>query len=450
MFEKFLTVFKIPELRRKIWLTLALLCVYRLGYYITLPNIDQTQIRRNLEQMQTKNNPLGQTFQLVQLFSASDFGNATIFGLGIMPYISASIILQLLASVWPPLEKLQKEGEIGRKKINEYTRYLTVGLCFFQSIMWLQFMGQNLGASNFYRDFAGFYPMLVDAITMTTGSIFLMWVGEQIDEYGVGNGISLLIMAGILARVPKAIIELYNTYLAGGPELGGDRGIESLLILAALFIAVVVGVIFITQGQRRIPTQSAKHVRGRRVWGGQRQFLPLKVNQAGVMPIIFASSLLMFPTILFNWLNSTFLGNYEWMRQIAAAFSGERGFIYNLCYIALIYFFCYFWTAITFNPKEIANNLRDYGSFIPGHRPGKRTSEYLERVMLRITYVGAAFLSLVAVIPTVVQNMLNTDYVVASFFGGTGLLIVVSVGLDLIQKIDSHLVMRNYGGLLES
>jgi preprotein translocase subunit SecY len=213
---------------------------------------------------------------------------------------------------------------------------------------------------------------------------------------------------------------------------------------------VIFGVIFITQGQRRIPTQSAKHVRGRRVWGGQRQYLPLRVNQAGVMPIIFASSLLMFPTLALQWLGGTWLGDSAVMRTLTASFSGEKGFIYNICYIGLIYFFCYFWTAITFNPKDMANNLKDYGSFIPGHRPGRRTAEYLERVMVRITYVGAAFLALVAVIPTMVQSFLNIDFVIANFFGGTGLLIVVSVGLDLVQKIDSHLVMRNYGGLLES
>ncbi len=451
MFEKFITVFKIPELRRKIWLTLVLLCVYRLGYYITLPNIDQTQIKANMEKMQA-DTTMGQTFQLVQLFSASDFGNATIFGLGIMPYISASIILQLLASVWPPLEKLQKEGEVGRKKINEYTRYLTVFLCLFQSIMWLSYVKNTMGSDAVYSNYNDWYANLGNVITMTAGSVFLMWVGEQIDEYGVGNGISLLIMAGILARVPKAIVELYKDYFAGpnGVHLGGDNGVESLVILAVLFVAVVVGVIYITQGQRRIPTQSAKHVRGRRVFGGQKQFLPLKVNQAGVMPIIFASSLLMFPTIILNWLGKTSMGDWGWVQALRGSFSGERGFVYSLCYVGLIYFFCYFWTAITFNPKEIANNLRDYGSFIPGHRPGKRTAEYLERVMMRITYVGAAFLSLVAVIPTIVQDLLGTPFVVASFFGGTGLLIVVSVGLDLIQKIDSHLVMRNYGGLLES
>jgi preprotein translocase subunit SecY len=243
---------------------------------------------------------------------------------------------------------------------------------------------------------------------------------------------------------------MYVTFLKEGVKLGGERGIETLLILAVLFVAVIWGVIFITQGQRRIPTQSAKHVRGRRVWGGQKQSLPLRVNQAGVMPIIFASSLLMFPQLILQQVASSSWGDYWLIRQLSQSFSGEKGYVYNICYIGLIYFFCYFWTAITFNPKDMANNLKDYGSFIPGHRPGKRTAEYLERVMVRITYVGAAFLALVAVIPTVIQGFLNVDLVIASFFGGTGLLIVVSVALDLVQKIDSHLVMRNYGGLLES
>ena len=450
MLAKFATVFKIPELRKKIWLTLFLLFVYRMGFFITLPTINQAEMTKNFKKMQEQGNTLGQTLKLVELFSASSFGNSTIFGLGIMPYISASIILQLLGSVYPPLEKLQKEGEAGRKKINEYTRYLTVGLCFVQSYMWIHYIAGAGGTSIVHKEFSGFYPTLVSAITMTAGTIFLMWIGEQIDEYGIGNGISLLIMAGILARIPRAGKDLYDSFLKDGVKLGGDRGIESLLILAILFVAVIVGVIFITQGQRRIPTQSAKHVRGRRVWGGQKQSLPLRVNQAGVMPIIFASSLLMFPSLILQQVAQTSMGNWWVIQQLNLSFGGERGYIYNICYISLIYFFCYFWTAITFNPKDMANNLKDYGSFIPGHRPGKRTAEYLERVMVRITYVGAAFLALVAVIPTVIQGFLNIDFVIASFFGGTGLLIVVSVGLDLVQKIDSHLVMRNYGGLLES
>lgn len=454
MFAKFATIFKIPELRRKIYLTLLLLFVYRMGFYIALPHIDQVRMAESFKKLQSPGDSLGQTLELVELFSASNFGNSTIFGLGIMPYISASIILQLLGSVYPPLEKLQKEGEAGRKKINEYTRYLTVALCFVQSFMWLKFLAGQTGGGILYKTYstgwAGTYATFVAAITMTAGTVFLMWLGEQIDEYGIGNGISLIIMAGILSRIPKALSKLYETYLAKGVGLGGDTGVEKLLILALLFVAVVIGVIFITQGQRRIPTQSAKHVRGRRVWGGQKQFLPLRVNQAGVMPIIFASSLLMFPTIILQNLRTTSLGSWFIVEQLDSSFGGERGFVYNMCYIGLIYFFCYFWTAITFNPKDMANNLKDYGSFIPGHRPGKRTAEYLERVMVRITYVGAAFLALVAVIPTVVQGFLSIDFVIASFFGGTGLLIVVSVGLDLVQKIDSHLVMRNYGGLLES
>ncbi|HEX6986659.1 MAG TPA: preprotein translocase subunit SecY, partial [Planctomycetaceae bacterium] len=285
----------------------------------------------------------------------------------------------------------------------------------------------------------------------TAGTIFLMWIGEQIDAYGIGNGISLLIMAGIVAQMPAALANSFiQPALERGIALGTDTGIERLILLAALFVFVVVWVVLMTQGQRRIPIQSAKHVRGRRVMGGQRQYLPLRVNQSGVMPIIFASSLLMFPYFIFSG-----LGNTEWGRQsetvrMLADMFGGRGYVYNLLYVALIYFFCYFWTAITFNPKDMADNLKDYGSFIPGYRPGARTASYLEAVMVRITYVGAAFLAIVAVIPTLVGTWLNLDFTVASFYGGTGLLIVVSVVLDLVQKIDSHLVMRNYSGLLES
>src|SRR5205807_2084060 len=247
-------------------------------------------------------------------------------------------------------------------------------------------------------------------------------------------------MAGILARAPRAIGDLLEPALKRGVQLGGDRGVEQLIVLAALFLAVIFGVIFITQGQRRIPTQSAKHVRGRRVWGGQKQSLPLRVNQAGVMPIIFASCLLMFPTLILNQLSQMErVGQWWIIEQLHASFGGERGYIYNVCYIGLIYFFCYFWTAITFNPKDMANNLKDYGSFIPGYRPGKRTADYLERVIMRITYVGAAFLAVVAIIPSIISAALEVNPMVASFYGGTGLLIVVSVGLDLVQKIDSHL-----------
>jgi preprotein translocase subunit SecY len=276
-----------------------------------------------------------------------------------------------------------------------------------------------------------------------------MWLGEQIDEYGIGNGISLLIMAGIVARMPGAawqdiVIPIKET----GLELSagrGQMGVAMLLVLAALFVGVVLGVVLITQGQRRIPTQSAKHVRGRRVYGGTRQYLPVRVNHAGVMPIIFASSLLLFPSVLFQYLANS----YPWWRPIEQAFHRQESWTYNVLYVVLIYFFCYFWTAISFNPKDVSDNLKDYGSFIPGYRPGRRTADYLEKVMVRITYVGAGFLAVVAIIPTLVSSWAQINYSLSAFYGGTSLLIAVSVAFDLVQKIDSHLVMRNYRGLLE-
>jgi len=279
----------------------------------------------------------------------------------------------------------------------------------------------------------------------------LMWLGEQIDEFGIGNGISLLIMAGILARMPGALGDLIkNAEMQLVGVTAGRIGVEHLTILTLLFVGVVTGVVFITLGQRRIPTQSAKHVRGRRTYGGTRQYLPLRINQAGVMPIIFASSLLMLPAMFFGFLGNIFTGVSSQLSQVADMFNRGTSFIYNLMYVAFIYFFCYFWTAITFNPKEMSENLKDYGTFIPGYRPGKRTADYLEKVMVRITYVGAGFLAVVAIVPTIISSSLGVSFTIASFYGGTGLLIAVSVAFDLVQKIDSHLVMRNYRGLLES
>jgi len=468
MLQKFLLVFKIPELRNKLFLTLALLAVYRMGFWIPLPFIDQEVMNQAMKEMQEQQGGLGQVMQLVSLFSASQLGNNTIFGLGIMPYISASIIFQLLGTVYPPLEQLQKEGEAGRRKINEYTRYATVIICLGQSFFWIQALNGGMigGQSVILEPYRNFYFYMAGTVTMTAGTILLMWIGEQIDAYGLGNGISLLIMAGILSQMPAAAQTLIQPAFEQGVKLGSDTGIERFLILSFLFVFVVIWVIAITQGQRRIPMQSAKHVRGRKVMGGQRQFLPLKVNQAGVMPIIFASSLLMIPLFLFGMLsrqfpilgvdpeNQTFQAYaYDYWAQtvnfLSNSFATGQGFMYILSYIVLIYFFCYFWTAITFNPKDIADNLKDYGSFIPGYRPGERTAHYLEQVMTRITYVGAAFLAIVAVIPNMISNAMNIPFMVASFYGGTGLLIVVSVSLDLVQKIDSHLVMRNYSGLLD-
>ena len=453
--NKIITIFKIPELAQKIGITLLFLAVYRVGYNIPLPMLDQQRLNEQLAGAQR--GAFGQLLGFVSMFSGGALSQSTIFGWGVMPYISASIIFQLLASVYPPLEKLQKEGESGRKKINEYTRYATVPICLFQSTMWVQYLARNQssgGAEMFMPGYSHFYYILSAVLIMTAGTLFLMWLGEQIDEYGIGNGISLIIMAGILARIPSATKSLLfdqsghikESILTLGGGGGHDVGFEKLVVLILLFIGVVVAVVAITMGQRRIPTQSAKHVRGRRVFGGTRQFLPLRVNQAGVMPVIFASSLLMLPIFLLNMLTNT---GWGWVVYLHDNFQ-RQGYIYNLFYIALIYFFCYFWTSVSFNPKDMANNLKDYGSFIPGYRPGKRTADYLERVMMRITYIGAAFLAVVAIIPSLISSGMEVDYNVASFYGGTGLLIVVSVALDLVQKINSHLVMRNYPGLTES
>jgi preprotein translocase subunit SecY len=448
-------LFKVPELKRKILFTCLFLAIYRIGFYIPLPIVDQAKLASWQEA--TQSSAAGKVFGTVAMFGGTSIGMSTIFGLGIMPYISASIIFQLLGSVVPTLEAMMKEGESGRKRINEYTRYATVLLCAVQSAFWVQYMmSPKMGVvlPQYQTPWNGF----VCVCMMTAGTIFLMWVGEQIDEYGIGNGISILIMAGILARMPVALRDLWNN---SSPKLTpetGKYGIITIVILAGLFVAVVVGVIAITESQRRIPTQSAKHVRGRRVFGGTRQYLPLKVNQAGVMPIIFASSLLIFPSFILNslsqataaWRSDSWRPEslFAWVIQEGAESLTKQSYIYTVCYVILIYFFCYFWTAITFNPKDMSENLKDYGSFIPGYRPGRRTADYLEKVMLRITYVGAAFLSLVAVIPSIVQNSLQVDYTIASFLGGTGLLIVISVCLDLVQKIDSHLIMRNYSGLV--
>lgn len=456
MFEKLRIIFSIPELRKKVMLTIGLLAVYRIGFHIPLP-----MVATNLGE--AAGGGAADFFEKVSVFAASDLRQATIFGLGIMPYISASIIFQLLGSVYKPLEELKKEGEAGRKKLNEYTRYLTVAICIVQSYMYLRFMlmaGGNTGYGDINPNFlnaeaTGLYWgwQIVAVLVMTCGTVFLMWLGEQIDEYGIGNGISLLIMAGILAQMPQALYELVRNMK---PELTGltrgQVGVETLILLVILFVVVVFGVVFITLGQRKIPTQSAKFTRGRRVYGGTRQHLPLRINQAGVMPIIFASSLLMIPGVMFGFLAGQFesgSGLFNGLNMISLTMSDQSSYFFNLLYVALIFFFCYFWTAITFNPKEMSDNLRDSGTFIPGHRPGKRTTDYLEKVMVRITYVGAAFLGLIAIVPTIVYGSLGVPYSIAGFYGGTGLLIAVSVAFDLVQKIDSHLVMRNYRGLLE-
>jgi len=438
-----INIFKIQDLRNKILFTLALLCIYRIGFHIPVPGFDSNAIAE-MAQQRGADTPIGRVAEMLQMFSGGTLSNSSLFGLGIMPYISASIILMLLGEVVPALRKLRQEGQVGHKKIQEYTRYLTVPLCLVQSMMYMKMMG-GLTYAGMERQ-----AVLMGIVGMTAGTLFLMWLGEQIDEYGIGNGISLLIMAGIVSRMPWAIkIVIDNADLRVGAA-EGKYGPAVILFLIAAFIFVIAGAILITQGQRRIPIQQAKQMRGRRMYGGQRHYLPLRVNHGGVMPITFASSLMMFPPIIIQQLgNIPGLRDSAILSQIQDAFR-PASFTYNFVFIVMIFAFAYFWTTVQFQPKEMAKRLRDSGSFIPGLRPGHRTAEYLETVMIRITYFGAAFLAFIAVVPSVISQGLGVDFRVAMFLGGTGLLIVVSVSLDVVQRIESSLIMRNYEGFTEA
>jgi preprotein translocase subunit SecY len=449
MFQSFLNIFKVPELRNKVLFTLLMLGIYRIGFWVPLPGVDQAQFNKIQQQQSSDSSAAGRIASYVTLFSGGTLGQSTVFGLGVMPYISASIIFQLLGTVVPSLEKLQKDGESGRKKIQEWTRYATVPLCMLQAIMWLTYMERSKFVGTFYiRDhFLSFWVLGI--MLLTAGCIFLMWLGEQIDEYGLGNGVSLIILAGIVSRMPSAIqLLIKETNFSSVPDANKPITLGKVVTLAALFVFIIMGSILITQAQRRIPVQQAKHTRGRRVYGGGKQFLPLRVNHGGVMPIIFAQSLMLFPGVLLGWLNNTvFSGGSRFLGILNSEFSQGK-YVYVITELAMIYFFAYFWTTVQFQPKEMANQLRDYGSFIPGLRPGKRTADYLEKVMMRITYVGAAFLCIVAVIPTCVTAWLGIQPAITAFLGGTGLLIVVSVALDMVQRIEANLLMRNYGGFL--
>ncbi len=442
-------IFSIPELLKKLAFTLALLCIYRIGYHVPLPGLNEAKVNELMQQ--AGGGGIGQAIQYFGMFTGGNLQQSTLFGLGIMPYISAAIIFQLLATVLPSLQKLQKEGPAGYKKIQEYTRYATVALCVVQALFWMRYMRGTSTANSFlYPEYqSSSMIFFMGVIGLTAGTIFMMWLGEQIDEYGIGNGISLIIMGGIVARLPWAIEQVISRFTPSITQsASGDYNPLTVLLLVLGFIFVVAGAILITQGQRRIPIQQAKHTRGRRVYGGQRQYLPLRVNHGGVMPIIFASSLMIFPSVVTGWMERSFYnGSNHWIVTLREAFT-VGSFTYSIVEVALIFFFAYFWTTVQFRPKEMAEQLRDYGSFIPGLRPGKRTADYLEKVMERITYCGAAFLAAIAVIPQVVHMAMNIDWQVSAFLGGTGLLIVVSVTLDLVQRIEANLVMRNYGGFL--
>jgi len=454
MLESVANIFRIPELRRRIVVTVLLLFVCRVGVFVPVPGGDTKVLKEWFGRIEQRDE--GSLVGMIDLFAGGALQNCAIFGLGVMPYISASIIFQLLASVIPALERLQKEGEAGRRKLNQYTRYATVCLCLVQAAMLLGGL-RSQNANIFYKAF-GFGSQMVAALVMTAGTMFLMWIGEQVDEHGIGNGVSLIIMINIIGRLPVSLGRLFSQMsFTFNPE-GTEIGIPKVAVMGAFFVLVVIGIIFVTRGQRRIPFQQAKQMRGRRIYGGMKHYLPLQVNAAGVIPIIFASSLLMFPAIILGWAARSMEGSDALMYRLVSVCGDSLrpgAFIYTLSYVLLIFFFCYFWTAIQFNPQDMADNLKDHGSFIPGIRPGRRTAEYLERVMTRITLPGAAFLALIAIMPTMVAiaigGGLNSPLSrVASFYGGTSLLIVVGVALDLVRKIESHLLMRHYDGLTKS
>lgn len=453
MLQAFLNVFRIAELRGKILFTLGMLAVFRIGHWVPLPGIDQARLAEFFQKEAESGSAAGRLANFVQVFSGGAFGHSTIFGLGVAPYISASIIFQLLASVLPSLKALQNEGPTGRQKIMEWTRYATIGLCLVQGAGWLKYVS-SLGMV--YPQWLG-NPLwwVMGVAALTAGCMFLMWLGEQIDKHGIGNGVSLIIAAGILTNMPGAVGWIADNFKPSDPSRMGWVG---LFFIVAGFVIVIAGSVLMTVAQRRIPIQQAKHTRGRKVFGGQRSYLPLRINHGGVMPVIFASSLMIFPSVIFSMLaqqattsanaSGQAIGWWGQSMQWMADSLAHGQYVYVICEVVLIYFFSYFWITVQFNPEEMAKQLRDNGSFIPGLRPGPRTAEYLETVMERITYVGAAFLAIIAVAPMVVTTALKIPQNVSQFLGGTGLLIVVSVVLDFVQRVEANLLMRNYAGFL--
>ncbi|HOO76796.1 MAG TPA: preprotein translocase subunit SecY [bacterium] len=442
MLEAFGNIVKIPELRKRILFTVGLLVVYRVGCYIPTPGIDPAALSQIFKEL--TDSAGGTIFGLMDIFSGGAMSKCTVFALGIMPYISASIIMQLLTAVVPFLEKMAKEGEAGRKKINQYTRYGTVVLALFQGYMislGLQHPGQIFGSAAADVQIAdpGLGFRLLAMLTLTTGTIFIMWLGEQITERGIGNGISLIITTSIISRAPAAVREAWLLFSPFNPETR-TRPLGFLIIMLILLVVVVAAIILITQGQRKIPVQYAKRVVGRRVYGGQATYLPLRVNQAGVIPIIFAQAILMFPATIVQFVPAL-EGLSAWLQPGSV--------IYMALYILCIVFFAYFYTAITFNPVDMADNLRKYGGFIPGIRPGKNTAQYLDRVMSRITLSGAIFLAIIAILPTFISGRLRISFTIAQFFGGTSLLILVGVMLDTMRQVESHLLMRHYDGFMK-
>jgi len=457
MVESLKNIFAVTELRNRVLFTLGLLAVYRVGGHIPTPGINPEALAQLMERALG-----GGVFGLYDMFSGNNLSQMTIFALGIMPYISASIILQLLTVVWPVLERLSKEGELGRRKITQYTRYGTILLSIVQALGIAYFLERNTGI-------AGGLPLVYDpgwsfrlmtVLTLTTGTVFIMWLGEQITERGIGNGMSLIIFAGIVVNLPSAVFTTLDQLRTG--QMGPIR----LLLLILVMTLTVGAIVFVERGSRRVTVQYAKRVVGRRMYGGSSTHIPLKVNTGGVIPVIFASSILAFPGTLAPLISDT--GRFAWLRapidQIAPGMP-----LHDLLYVAGIIFFCYFYTAIIFNPDDVAENMRKYGGFIPGIRPGKRTAEYIDTILTRITLVGAIYLSLVALLPTflisgfkvaalpfigerldaALPQFITQGMGVSFFFGGTSLLIIVGVAMDTVQQVESQLIMRHYDGFMK-
>ncbi len=433
MFDTLARILNVKELRTKLGITFLLLVVFRLGSFIPTPGVNVSAITDYVASAQ---GAVGAVLSMADMFTGGALSSMAIFGLGIMPYITASIIFQLLTAIIPALSRIAHEGATGRKKINQYVRLSTVALCIVQASMlaWGLSQSGEGAASNFIAPGVGRMEFfLIVVMSLTVGTMLLMWRGGQIGEFGIGNGISLIIMAGILSRIPAAIGRLVSS--ANPAAAGSSVSLGQIVVLIIMFVAMTLAVVMITLGTRRVPIMQAKAVKGRKTYGGQRQFLPLKVNQANVIPIIFGQAIMQ----VVAGAAGVILGTW-------GIFMSPGSFWYTVCYILLIIFFCYFYTAIQFNPNEMADNLKQGGMYIPGIRPGKRTAEHLAKIMNRIALAGGAFLALIAVVPQFISQGMNVGYDISGMLGGTGLLIVVGVALDVVQKVESYLLMRNYEG----
>lgn len=456
MFQKALNIFKIDDLRRRIVVTLVFLFVYRVGYQIPIPGIPLAKVLQVYDQIQSQGRgggALGGLIDMVSVLSAGDVLSCGIFSLGIMPYISSSIIFSILAKVIPQIEQMVKEGSQGQKRLNQWMRWGTIPICLVQAVFVLEGVILNPAAHNISvtlvdrADWSGVVPFWLGfyvpaLIGLTCGTIFLMWIGEQITEYGVGNGISLLIMAGILARVVQLWHDLFATQTGGDPEAAFSQGVLKAAVFLALYLGVSLAVVYVTKGSRRIPIQYARMVRGRGVYGGlQKHYLPLKVNQANVMPVIFASSLMAFPAVIF----SEGLVNWSYGREVFR----DHSWVWTIGYVVLIFFFSFFWVQLMFQPAEMAKQMKEFGAFVPGIRPGKATAEFLDGVMSRLTLAGCFFLTFISLLPDVISTTMNLHQGAASLIGGTSILIVVAVALDLVDRMNSQLLMRNYEGFMK-